>query len=94
MISSDSPEWRAADGVRTGPGTGSRRFYATEGYFLCDTDEWFPSSIGKEVTTNLIDAGVDTRFLEVHSRHGHYATTEEPEKWVPEAERFLQKLNS
>ena len=63
-------------------------------YILCDTDEWFPSSIGKEVTSKLIDAGVDAIFLEVHSRHGHYATTEEPEKWVPEAEKFLQKLNT
>ncbi len=63
-------------------------------YILCDTDEWFPSSIGKEVTLKLTNAGVDVKFLEVHSRHGHYATTEEPEKWVPEAEKFLQKLNT
>jgi homoserine O-acetyltransferase len=63
-------------------------------YILCDTDEWFPSSIGKEVTSKLIDAGVDAIFLEVHSRHGHYATTEEPGKWVPEAKKFLQKLNT
>ena len=63
-------------------------------YILCDTDEWFPSSIGKEVTLKLTKAGVDAKFLEVHSRHGHYATTEEPAKWVPEAEKFLQKLNT
>lgn len=63
-------------------------------YILCDTDEWFPSSIGKEVTSKLIEAGVDAKFLEVHSRYGHYATTEEPEKWVPEAEKFLQALNT
>lgn len=62
-------------------------------YILCDTDEWFPSSIGKEVTSNLIDAGIDAKFLEVHSRYGHYATIEGPEKWVPEAKKFLQALN-
>ena len=63
-------------------------------YILCDTDMWFPSSIGKEVTSNLVDAGVDARFHEIHSHYGHYATTEEPEKWVSEAEKFLQILNT
>jgi homoserine O-acetyltransferase len=63
-------------------------------YILCDTDEWFPSSIGKEVTSKLIDAGIDARFLEVHSRYGHYATIEEPEKWVPEAKCFLKSLST
>ncbi len=63
-------------------------------YVLCDTDEWFPSSIGKEVTSKLIDAGVDAKFLEVHSRYGHYATTEEPEKWIPEAKKFLQVIST
>lgn len=63
-------------------------------YILCDTDEWFPSSIGKEVTSKLIDAGIDAKFLEVHSRYGHYATIEEPEKWVPEAKCFLKSLST
>lgn len=61
-------------------------------YVLCDTDEWFPSSIGKAVTKKLTDAGVSARFLEVHSNKGHYATAEEPEKWVPEAKAFLRSL--
>lgn len=63
-------------------------------YILCDTDEWFPSSIGNEVTSKLTDAGIDAKFLEIHSRHGHYATIEEPEKWVPEAENFLQAIST
>jgi homoserine O-acetyltransferase len=62
-------------------------------YILCDTDEWFPSRIGKEVTRNLTDVGVDAKFFEVHSNKGHYATTEEPEKWVPEAKKLLRSLN-
>jgi homoserine O-acetyltransferase len=62
-------------------------------YILADTDEWFPASIGKEVTSRLKYSGVDATFLEIHSRYGHYATTEEPEKWVPEAEKFLQQLS-
>jgi len=61
-------------------------------YVLADTDEWFPASIGKEIMSKLSRAGVDATFLEVKSRHGHYATIEEPEKWVPEAEKFLRRL--
>jgi homoserine O-acetyltransferase len=62
-------------------------------YILCDTDEWFPSSIGKDVTQKLADAGVNAKFFEVHSNKGHFATTEEPEKWVPEAKEFLRSLS-
>ena len=61
-------------------------------YVLADTDELFPASIGEEVMSKLSSAGVDATFLEVKSRLGHYATTEEPEKWVPEAEKFLRQL--
>lgn len=62
-------------------------------YILCDSDEWYPSRIGKEVTKKLTDVGVDAKFFEVHSNKGHYATTEEPEKWVPEAKEFLRSLS-
>ena len=61
-------------------------------YILADSDEWFPASIGKDVMSKLLGAGVDAVFLQVYSPHGHYATTEEPEKWVPEAARFLRQL--
>jgi homoserine O-acetyltransferase len=63
-------------------------------YILCDTDEWFPSSIGKEVTSKLTNVGVEAKFFEVHSKKGHFATTEEPEKWVPEAKKFLLALQN
>jgi homoserine O-acetyltransferase len=62
-------------------------------YILCDTDQWFPSSIGEEVTNKMTDAGVDAKFVEIHSSKGHYATTEEPEKWVPEAKALIRSLS-
>ena len=58
-------------------------------YVLADTDELFPASIGKDVVARLEAAGVDVTYLEIQSRLGHYATIEEPEKWVPTAGRFL-----
>jgi homoserine acetyltransferase len=38
--------------------------------------------------------GVDATFHELKSPYGHYATTEEPEKWTPIASRFLQSLDA
>jgi homoserine O-acetyltransferase len=63
-------------------------------YVLCDTDELFPASVGESVMSKLMSCGIDATFIEVKSRLGHYATTEEPEKWIPEAERFLRGLSA
>jgi homoserine O-acetyltransferase len=63
-------------------------------YILADTDEWFPASIGRDVMSKLSKAGVDVTFHELNSRHGHYATTEEPEKWEPQAKAFLGQLDT
>jgi hypothetical protein len=42
----------------------------------------------------LREAGVDVSYHVVRSDLGHYATTEEPEKWVPEANEFLEDVLS
>lgn len=60
-------------------------------YVLCDTDDWFPASLGEDVMARLNEAGVDARFHKIHSELGHYASTEEPQKWVPQAQKFLQE---
>jgi homoserine O-acetyltransferase len=60
-------------------------------YVLCNTDEWFPASIGKDVMAKLLSAGVDATYHEVDSPLGHFATTEEPDKWVPAAAEFLSR---
>ena len=61
-------------------------------YVLADTDEWFPASIGEEVMGKLNAAGVEARFHGIESPYGHYATTEEPEKWTPQARAFLDAI--
>lgn len=61
-------------------------------YVLCNTDEWFPASIGEEVLEKLKKAKVDATFLQIDSRLGHFATTEESEKWVPTAREFIRPL--
>lgn len=61
-------------------------------YVLADSDEIFPAAIGAGVMARLRGAGVDATYLEINSPHGHYATTEEPEKWTPQVRRFLTEL--
>ncbi len=61
-------------------------------YVLCDTDELFPSSIGEQVVATLRGNDINVTFHEISSDLGHYATTEEPEKWVPAAAKFLAEL--
>lgn len=63
-------------------------------YILCDTDELFPANVGESVLSKFLSAGVDAKFLEVRSRLGHYATTEEPEKWIPTVREFLMQLDT
>jgi homoserine O-acetyltransferase len=62
-------------------------------YVLADSDEIFPASIGAAVMARLRGAGVDATYLELRSPHGHYATTEEPEKWIRQVRRFLAELD-
>jgi len=61
-------------------------------YVLADTDEFYPAEIGADTMAKLGRAGVDATFLGIESLLGHYATTEEPEKWVPAARQFLEGL--
>lgn len=61
-------------------------------YVLCDTDEFYPASIGSGVVAEMREAGVEVTLHEVQSQMGHYSTTAEPEKWVPQARAFLAGL--
>ena len=61
-------------------------------YVLCDTDEFYPASIGQRVAEEMRAAGAEVTFHEVRSHMGHYSTSVEPEKWVPQARAFLAGL--
>lgn len=61
-------------------------------YVLCDTDEFYPASIGKSVVEEMSAAGARVTFHPVNSHMGHYSTSVEPEKWVPQAKAFLAEL--
>ncbi len=63
-------------------------------YVLADTDELFPASVGRDVMSKFSSSRVNATLLELKSRYGHYATTKEPEKWAPEAKKFLRQLDA
>ena len=61
-------------------------------YVLCDTDEFYPASIGESVAKELRTAGARVTFHQVNGHMGHYSTSVESEKWVPQAQAFLAGL--
>jgi homoserine O-acetyltransferase/O-succinyltransferase len=61
-------------------------------YVLCDTDEFYPASIGAEIAENMRNAGARITLHQVRSQMGHYSTSVEPEKWVPQAREFLVSI--
>ena len=58
---------------------------------MADTDAWFPPAIGRAQEARLRGAGVDLTYHEIESDLGHFATSEEPEKWHAAARRFLDR---
>ena len=68
------------------------RIRATFFYVLCDTDEFYPASMGESVAKDMRAAGARVTFHQVSSHMGHYSTSVEPEKWVPQAQTFLSGL--
>lgn len=58
---------------------------------MADTDEWYPPSVGRALEAALRRAKVPVTYHEVKSALGHYATTEEPWKWVAVARAFLER---
>lgn len=58
---------------------------------MTDTDRWYPPAVARAQMARLRAAGVQVSFHQVESALGHYATTEEPEKWAPVARAFLDR---
>jgi homoserine acetyltransferase len=61
-------------------------------YVLCDTDEFYPAHICSRIVDDMKQAGADITFHRVSSHMGHYSTSAEPEKWVPQAREFLANI--
>jgi homoserine O-acetyltransferase len=63
-------------------------------YVLSRTDALFPPSLAPGVMAGLKDAGVDARYFEIDSDHGHLASGADADKWAPALRAFMTKLES
>lgn len=82
-------------------GRASERFDATPGfhrirakmlYVLSRTDRLFPPSLAPSMMEALKAAGVDARYEEIDSPHGHLASGTDAAKWAPALAAFLAEL--
>jgi len=63
-------------------------------FVLSRTDAHFPPSIAPGVMAALAEAGVDARYFEIDSEHGHLASGLDAAKWEPTLRRFLSELQT
>ncbi len=61
-------------------------------YALSRTDALFPPSIAPGVMDKLARAGVDARYAEIDSDHGHRASGTDAARWAPALRAFLESL--
>ncbi|MCZ4316240.1 alpha/beta fold hydrolase [Comamonadaceae bacterium G21597-S1] len=72
---------RAAEAFDATPLLG--RIQARVLYVLSRTDALFPPSLAPGVMAALTAAGVDARYVEIDSEHGHLASGTDAAKWAP-----------
>lgn len=63
-------------------------------YVLSTTDALFPPTLAPDVMAALKRAGVDARYVELDSPHGHLALNVDADKWTPALRSFLRDLGS
>jgi len=61
-------------------------------YLLSRTDTVFPPSLAAPVMDTLRGAGVDTRYVEIDTEHGHLGSDVDVAQWAPVLSGFLDEL--
>jgi homoserine O-acetyltransferase len=62
-------------------------------YVLSRTDRLFPPTLAAQVMPQLERAGVDVRYFEIDSEHGHFASGTDAAKWAPALREFLAEFS-
>jgi homoserine O-acetyltransferase/O-succinyltransferase len=62
-------------------------------YVLSRSDQLFPAMLAPGVMTLMRDAGVDARFVEIDSDHGHFASSTDAAKWAEALRTFLAEID-
>lgn len=60
-------------------------------YVLSRTDALFPPSLAQSVMPALAAAGVDARYFEIDTEHGHLGSDVDVDKWAPVLAAFLRQ---
>ncbi len=63
-------------------------------YVLSRTDRLIPPAIGPAVMDQLKGSGVDARYFEIDSEHGHFASGADAAKWASALRAFLAEIDS
>ena len=61
-------------------------------FVLSRTDALFPPTLADTVMPALKAAGVDARYVEIDSPHGHLASGVDAAKWAPALAAFIAEL--
>jgi homoserine O-acetyltransferase len=63
-------------------------------YVLSRSDRLFPATLGPAIMKEMRAAGIDARFLEIDSDHGHFASSTDAGKWAEPLRAFLAEIDS
>jgi homoserine O-acetyltransferase len=63
-------------------------------YVLSRSDRLFPATLAPSVMTAMKDAGIDARFFEIDSDHGHFASSTDATKWAERLRGFLVEIDN
>jgi homoserine O-acetyltransferase len=63
-------------------------------YVLSRSDRLFPATLAPGVMQEMWEAGIDARFVEIDSDHGHFASGTDAAKWAGPLRAFLAEIDS
>jgi homoserine O-acetyltransferase/O-succinyltransferase len=62
-------------------------------YVLSRSDRLFPSTLAGDVMPLMRQAGIDARFVELESDHGHFASSTDAAKWAGSLRAFIEQID-
>jgi homoserine O-acetyltransferase len=62
-------------------------------YVLSRSDRLFPSTLAPGVMKEMRETGIDARFVEIDSDHGHFASSTDAAKWAGPLRAFLAEID-
>jgi homoserine O-acetyltransferase len=63
-------------------------------HVLSRSDRLFPATLGPAIMKEMRAAGIDARFFEIDSDHGHFASSTDAGKWAEPLRAFLAEIDS